>query len=731
MRPIQSMRVVAVVLVTRRCSRRGAASRARRHRHAAERPARRNAARGRRSAGSPAATSCSGAAAADFLQGGPGRDAIDGGPGSRPRRGLVRRRAGHRPLRRRRSTSSTPTRPTRSRATASSSAAGSRAIPYRDPDAQHETEVEPDSFTFGRTTVATFQVGRRFEGASTNIGFAVTTNDGLTWRSGLLPGLTAASVPAGRERARERSRRRIRRTARHLAHLDARARGRRRAARRQPLARRVDLEQRGQRSRGDRRWRRRGRRLRQELGRVRQHARSSPFFGRCYLVYTHSAASRHARGALVGRRRRRPGLRGSIFGARPAVGAFPVDPADGRARRRLPVGAEPGSRSPPRGRRTAERPGRRPSVSPTSTRRAASAGSAPSRCRRPTSTPAGGSGSPGTTAPHPARPTNSVFVVDVAGRQRVEHPRSGDARTQRPPACDRHRPPRRVASRSRTCGRVRGIDVELVESQRGGGWGAPRRLSAQTMPLAWMPNDDLRTHARRLHLRALRRRPPARRLGARERARRVELPAGRVCDARLEPYRVPDGLVLEERLDLPGLGASADERTTRLTFSAAERSSSVVAPSMPVRSIAFTSMWPASHGASSSREARQDVDRRRPESRTSRAPRRARPPRPDAPPTQRRRRRCRRRARAASARRARGAAAPAGARIATTPVGSGTVKSKYGPATGFDAARGPVRACPSSPRTRPFDRSRPRPRRARCTRPRGRSARASIISASR
>jgi hypothetical protein len=32
-----------------------------------------------------------------------------------------------------------------------------------------------------------------------------------------------------------------------------------------------------------------------------------------------------------------------------------------------------------------------------------------------------------------------------------------------------------------------GMDVELVESAATG-WGAPRRLSAQTMPLAWMPN---------------------------------------------------------------------------------------------------------------------------------------------------------------------------------------------------------------------------------------------------
>ena len=38
--------------------------------------------------------------------------------------------------------------------------------PYASTDAQHETEVEPDSFTFGRTTVATFQAGRRVDGAA-------------------------------------------------------------------------------------------------------------------------------------------------------------------------------------------------------------------------------------------------------------------------------------------------------------------------------------------------------------------------------------------------------------------------------------------------------------------------------------------------------------------------------------------------------------------------------------
>ena len=57
--------------------------------------------------------------------------------------------------------------------------------------------MEPDSLTVGRTTVATFQVGRRFSGAADNVGFAVSSDSGSTWRSGLLPGLTRVSVPAG------------------------------------------------------------------------------------------------------------------------------------------------------------------------------------------------------------------------------------------------------------------------------------------------------------------------------------------------------------------------------------------------------------------------------------------------------------------------------------------------------------------------------------------------------
>ena len=68
---------------------------------------------------------------------------------------------------------------------------------YRNADSQHETQVEPDSFTFGRTTVAVFQTGRRFEGASANIAFATTRDDGLTWRGGELPGITMLAPRRG------------------------------------------------------------------------------------------------------------------------------------------------------------------------------------------------------------------------------------------------------------------------------------------------------------------------------------------------------------------------------------------------------------------------------------------------------------------------------------------------------------------------------------------------------
>jgi hypothetical protein len=64
-------------------------------------------------------------------------------------------------------------------------------------DAQHETQVEPDSFTWGRTTVAVFQTGRRHNGAASNLAWATSTDDGRTWRRGEVPGLTPVSPRPG------------------------------------------------------------------------------------------------------------------------------------------------------------------------------------------------------------------------------------------------------------------------------------------------------------------------------------------------------------------------------------------------------------------------------------------------------------------------------------------------------------------------------------------------------
>jgi hypothetical protein len=64
-------------------------------------------------------------------------------------------------------------------------------------DAQHATEVEPDSFAFGQTVVAVFQVGRVENGGATAIGVATSVDGGRRWQSGLLPGLTSFSPQPG------------------------------------------------------------------------------------------------------------------------------------------------------------------------------------------------------------------------------------------------------------------------------------------------------------------------------------------------------------------------------------------------------------------------------------------------------------------------------------------------------------------------------------------------------
>src|SRR5437867_12292496 len=64
------------------------------------------------------------------------------------------------------------------------------ADPFPNPTSQHATEVEPDTFAHGSTVVATFQVGRFFNGGSSDIGFARSADGGVSWAHGELPGLT-------------------------------------------------------------------------------------------------------------------------------------------------------------------------------------------------------------------------------------------------------------------------------------------------------------------------------------------------------------------------------------------------------------------------------------------------------------------------------------------------------------------------------------------------------------
>ncbi len=55
---------------------------------------------------------------------------------------------------------------------------------------QHATEVEPGSFSFGPTIITSFQVGRVSGGGGADIGYAVSSDGGMTWNNGLLPGIT-------------------------------------------------------------------------------------------------------------------------------------------------------------------------------------------------------------------------------------------------------------------------------------------------------------------------------------------------------------------------------------------------------------------------------------------------------------------------------------------------------------------------------------------------------------
>ncbi len=69
--------------------------------------------------------------------------------------------------------------------------------PYTNSTSQHQTEVEPDTFSFGSTIVSAFQVGRFNDGGSSNIGWATSTDQGVTWVHDFLPGTTTFATPPG------------------------------------------------------------------------------------------------------------------------------------------------------------------------------------------------------------------------------------------------------------------------------------------------------------------------------------------------------------------------------------------------------------------------------------------------------------------------------------------------------------------------------------------------------
>lgn len=421
-----------------------------------------------------------GGGGADFLLGGAGRDTVDAGPGSDlvaisydGSRDSVRCGPGGDVV------NADPTD-----SVASDCELVGRRLsrdPYTTADAQHETEVEPDSFTFGRTTVATFQVGRRFDGAASNVGYAVTRNGGTTWSSGLLPGLTAASRPAGpNQRASDPV------VAYDAAHatwlistlaLDGQTT-------RLAINRSADgstwsasiaaaEERAGEGIAFDKNW--------IEC----DNTVTSAFYGRCYIVYTHASD----RDMLAVTWSDDGGLTWSApvdIGARPAVGIFPAIRPTGELvvvylweAGRFGIGA---SRSTDGG-VTWGAPVRIADVDTACAIRGFRAFPLPSAEAESSgrvwaawhSCEPGGAGNAVFVATSPDGAVWSAARVVTRGRDAVLPAIGIDSATGRVAI---------AYMRSSTPG----IDVELIQSTPGGSsFGAARRLSAQSMPLEWMP----------------------------------------------------------------------------------------------------------------------------------------------------------------------------------------------------------------------------------------------------
>jgi hypothetical protein len=64
---------------------------------------------------------------------------------------------------------------------------------FTNSDSDHKTEVEPDTFAWGNTIVSAFHIARRpgsIGWGSADVGFSTSTNGGVSWSYGSLPGLT-------------------------------------------------------------------------------------------------------------------------------------------------------------------------------------------------------------------------------------------------------------------------------------------------------------------------------------------------------------------------------------------------------------------------------------------------------------------------------------------------------------------------------------------------------------
>ena len=443
-----------------------------------------------RLAGTPRADAISGLAGkddlfggsgADFLLGGAGRDTVDAGPGNDlvaisydGSRDTVRCGTGRDVV------NADPP----DRVAGDCELVGRRLSrdPYTTADSQHETEVEPDSFTFGRTTVATFQVGRRLDGAATNIGYAVTRNDGSTWRSGLLPGLTVASSPAGdNQRASDPV---VAYDALHGAWLISTLAldgGTTRLAINRSSdgstwsSALVAAEERVTEGIAfDKNWV------------ACDNTPTSTFYGRCYVVFTHSSD----RDMLAVTWSDDGGVTWSLpadIGVRPAVGVFPAIRPTGELvvvylweTGRFGIGA---SRSADGG-ATWSAPVRIADVDTSCAIRGFRAFPLPSA----EADASGRVWAAWHSCESPGAPMNAVFVATSVDGLTWSAPRAlTRGRNGVLPAIGIDPATGRVAIAYMRASASLAIDVELVESARdGASWGAPRRLSAQSMELTWM-----------------------------------------------------------------------------------------------------------------------------------------------------------------------------------------------------------------------------------------------------